>query len=429
MRVGAFLAVALLGLIAAACGAAATTNQSAPTSPEVANPTTAAPTATAGPQSAATPGQSPAEVPTSVPGPVIDVLAVPVLDVGVANVPLDDIVFDTFGRTRARYVPLSEATEELILGLRDAIAPVYQPVYGGTGELPWLQDSDLVIGYVTGEEAYAYPINVLNLHELVNDEIGGVPVLISYCPLCASGVVYHRELDGRTLLFGNTSALYQSDLVMYDHQTGSYWFQTAGEAVVGPMTGSRLSLLPSVTVAWGEWKELHPDTKLITGTASLPARFASPRYGGDSFSGYQDLVNDNNFAFPVDQAKLDDRLPAGELVLTVEVENAVTAYPVDRIGDAAVNDQVGGQPVVLFLRKNSKAVGAFSPIVDGRSLLFDFRADDRLFSDRETGSMWDAGGRAISGPIAGTQLRRLNTRRAFWFSIVIAFPGVNLYLP
>ncbi len=143
--------------------------------------------------------------------PTPDLLAVPRLDTSVASVPLSEIVFDTFGRTPARFVPLNRAQEELILSLRDAIAPIYHPVYGGAGDLPWLEDDNLVIGYVAGDRAYAYPINILNLHELVNDELAGVPVLISYCPLCASGVVYSRKLDEQTLLFGNTSALYQSD--------------------------------------------------------------------------------------------------------------------------------------------------------------------------------------------------------------------------
>ena len=122
------------------------------------------------------------------------------------------------------------------------------------------------------------------MHEIVSDVIEGVPVLVTYCPLCFSGVVYSRELDGRLLTFGNTSALYQSDLVMYDHQTGSYWFQVAGEGVVGPLTASRLDLLPSTTVSWGEWRRLYPETRLLTGFADSATEsvFADSRYGRDS---------------------------------------------------------------------------------------------------------------------------------------------------
>jgi len=182
-------------------------------------------------------------------------------------------------------------------------------------------------------------------------------------------------------------------------------------------------------MSWGGWKQLYPETRLLTGTATNPTRFTTPRYSGGTFSGFQDRVNDDNFAFPVDTDKLDNRLLSGDVVLTVEVDDAVTAYPLDRIGDAAVNDQVGRLPVVIFTRDNSRAVGAFSRVVEGQTLTFAYRNDDQNFVDEQNGSIWDFAGRATSGPLAGTQLERLNTRRAFWFSIVIAFPEVNLYLP
>ena len=197
------------------------------------------------------------------------------------------------------------------------------------------------------------------MHEIVNDVINGVPVLITYCPLCFSGVVYHRDLDGTLLTFGNTSALYQSDLVMYDHQTGSYWFQVAGEAVVGELTGSRLNLLPSSTMAWGEWKRLYPQTQLLTGIEGSPTMFNSRRYSRGFGGDYQGRINDEQFIFPVDEKKLDRRLSAGEIVLTVEVGGEVTAFPLDIIGDGVVNHQVGAEPVAVFIRAGGGAVGAF----------------------------------------------------------------------
>ena len=156
-----------------------------------------------------------------------------------------------------------------------------------------------MIGYNAGDGAYAYPVNVLDFHEIVSDVIDGVPVLVTYCPLCFSGVVYSRELDGRVLTFGNTSALYQSDLVMYDHQTGSYWFQVAGEAVVGPLTNSRLDLLPSTTASWGEWRRLYPKTHLLTGFADSTTQrwFADSRYGRGMSEGFQDRINNGQFVF------------------------------------------------------------------------------------------------------------------------------------
>ncbi len=357
--------------------------------------------------------------------------AVPMVDVSLHDVPLEDIVFDTFGGF-PRFVPLSEASEKLILDLRDAITPVAKPVYGGPDSLPWLKDTHLVMGYRSGDSAFAYPINVLNVHEIVNDVIDGVPLVVTYCPLCFSGVVFSRELDGRLLTFGNTSALYQSDLVMYDHQTGSYWFQVGGEAVVGAMTGARLNLLPSTTMEWGDWRRLNPETQVLMGTAGDPDRFTARRYRSGLPGDYQARINREQFVFPVDEEKLDARLPAGEIVVTVEIGTGAKAYPLSLIGDGAVNDSVGGMPVVLLAQDSRRAAAAFSPVVpalNGMALTFDYAEDRQAFVDENTGSVWDLGGMAFEGPLAGVQLKALNTRRAFWFSIAIAFPGMDVYIP
>ena len=357
---------------------------------------------------------------------------VPELDRSIHSVPLEDILFDTFGRVSSRFVPLSEISDELQTNLRDAIIPVDRPSYGSPDLLPWLTDDHLIIGYESRAEAFAYPINILNFHEIINDTIDGLPVLITYCPLCFSGVVFSREVDGETLTFGNTSALYQSDLVMYDHQTGSYWFQVAGEAVVGTLTGSRLKPLPSTTMPWGAWKALYPETRLITGVEELETFFAVARYGRGFGSGYQNRINDGQFAFPVDEDKLDGRLAAGEIVLTVEVGDAVTVFPLGVIGDGAVNAEVGGLPVVVFTTSGGRSVGAFSrfPIPstsEGEPLTFDYWEEDAVFVDRETGSTWDFAGRAQDGPLAGSRLDRVSTRRSFWFAVAISFPDVEIF--
>jgi hypothetical protein len=144
----------------------------------------------------------------------------PDLNTDIRSVALEDIVFDTFDGSSRR---LSEADNALIERLRDAIRPVYTPQYEDVSGGDWLSPDDTVLGYV-GEsgQAYAYPIKFLNFHELVNDVIDGVPLLVTYCPLCASGVVFDRRIDGEVLTFGNTSALYNSDLVMFDYASGSY---------------------------------------------------------------------------------------------------------------------------------------------------------------------------------------------------------------
>ena len=349
---------------------------------------------------------------------------IPLVDTSIHSVPLNEVVFDTFNGGFAR---LSEADGDLIEDLRDAITPIYDPVYGDSDGLEWLQASDLVIGYESEDGTYAYPIKVLDRHELVNDVIDGTPILVSWCPLCGSGVVYSRELDGVSYVFGNTSALYESDLVMYDHQTGSYWFQVLGEAIVGGLTGKRLALLPSVTITWGEWVAAYPDTRLLTRQGPGTAPFSYRRYSRDSSIGYEEYLEDGNFAFPVSTEKLDDRLRVSDIVLVAEVEDAVKAYPLRALNGGAVNDELGGKPVAVFQRGDTGSASVFFATLDGDVL--NFRAEAGYFLDDKTGSLWDSFGRAVEGPLEGSKLNLVPTRRAYWFSVSVAMPGVDLYAP
>jgi hypothetical protein len=333
------------------------------------------------------------------------------------GVPLEDIHFDTFA---GGSIPLSEITAEQQADLLDAIPPLSDPEYDDAAGGDWLDEDDAVIGYVAGEAAYAYPFKILNYHEIVNDDLGGFPILVTYCPLCRSGIVYDRRVEGRTLDFGNTSALYESDLVMVDRQTNSYWWQVAGEAIVGTLTGTRLAVVPSMTLTWGAWKGVHPETKVL----SRDTGYGRP-YESDPFGGYENTVTAGRFPFPVSDAGKDDRLAAGEEVLGVAVRGESAAYPLGRLGDAAVNERVGGQPVVVFSSERGPAGAAFSARIEGMTLTF--RSEGGAYRDDQTGSTWDFLGRAIAGPLAGSRLDPFPSRHTFWFAYVAAFPETRVF--
>ena len=198
------------------------------------------------------------------------------------------------------------------------------------------------------------------------------------------------------------------------------------------MTGSRLKLLASTTMPWGQWKGLHADTFLITGSqGGQETQFAAARYSSGFGSGYQDRIKKGQFAFPVDEDKLDGRLSAGEIVLIVEAGetgDSALAFPLGVIGDSAANADVGGErePIVVFTASEGRLVGAFSRTFDGEILTFD-RKDDDIFTDRETTSRWDFAGRAVGGSLTGARLQRVSSRRAFWFSVAISFPGIEIH--
>lgn len=341
----------------------------------------------------------------------------PATDLSQRIVPLEDIHFDTFD---GGSIPLSEATDDQVEALRDRIPPLEEPLYVGP-QATDLVDDDVVLGYVTGSgQAYAYPIGILNFHEIINEELDDVPLLVTYCPLCRSGVVYDRGVDGRELTFGNTSALFDNDMVMYDHQTNSYWWHVAGRAVVGELSGTELAPLPSSMSTWDDWLQRHPDTRVL----SSDTGFDRP-YGRDPFAGYRDRVNAGQRPFPdAGVSRSDDRLDDAEEVLGVVVEGIARAYPLRTLGDAAVNDEVAGTPVVVFSSAEGPTGSVYDRRVDGDELTF-VVADGR-YRDEQTGTTWDLDGRALDGPLTGTRLDPVPSRSAFWFAFVAAFPDAEV---
>lgn len=342
------------------------------------------------------------------------------IDLSRHSVPLEDVHFDTFD---GGSVPLSEIGADRLLSLVDAIPPLDEPRYEDASGGDWLEDDDLVIGYLGAKGgAWAFPVKILNLHEIVNDELDGTPVLISYCPLCRSAVAYDRRLDGRELTFGNSSALYESDLVMFDRETNSYWWQVAGEAIVGTLTGARLTTLPSTTMTWAQWLEEHPETMVL----SRETGFARS-YERDVFAGYRDRVNDGRFAFPVSADALDGRLAPGDEVLGLTVGGDSRAYSARALGNAAVNDSLGGEEIVVFSTENGPTAVAYLANAGDEQLSFSYA--DGQYRDAQTGSLWNLSGVAVSGPLQGATLEPLPGRYTFWFAYIAAFPDADVYAP
>ena len=342
--------------------------------------------------------------------------SVPPVDTTRHSVPLEDIYFDTFQQPN-RAVRLTDATPALITRLRDAIPPLHGPKYEPAREARWLRDDDVVLGYTSGDSAWAYPIRILNFHEIVNDVLDSVPVLVSYCPLCRSGVVFSRDVGGHVVTFGNTSALYESDMLMIDYQSGSYWWQIAGRAVVGPMTDTSLRVLASTTSSWKEWKRLHPDTLVLARATGY-----NRDYNDDPFTGYAARLNRGQFAFPVTRRPYR-RLDPGTIVLTVRMGDVVHAYPIAEKGPKVVEDRVGAEAIVVFM-DGAGGAAAFRAQLDERKLSFRVRAG--ALRDRGTNTRWDLDGRASEGPLAGSSLEQVASKTSFWFAVVASEPAVKV---
>lgn len=164
---------------------------------------------------------------------------------------------------------------------KDGIPSIDRPKFVPADQIKDLADTEPVIGLVIGGQARAYPLRILTWHEIVNDELAGVPITVTYCPLCNSAVAFDRRIDGRVLDFGTTGKLRNSDMVMYDRQTESWWQQFLGEGIVGAMTGKRLKTIPARLESFGNFRKRAP-----TGEVLVPNDPAMRDYGRNPYRGY-----------------------------------------------------------------------------------------------------------------------------------------------
>ncbi len=317
---------------------------------------------------------------------------------------------------------------------KDGIPSIDDPKFVSTDSADgWLGPQEPVVLVRAGGEARAYPLQILTWHEIVNDTVGGLPLTVTFCPLCNTAIAFERTLNDSVLDFGTTGRLRFSNLIMYDRQTESWWQQAGGDAIAGELAGRRLAFYPATIIAWEEFKEGHPDGLVLSRETGF-----SRDYGRNPYAGYDDV---NNSPFLFRGPETPGTLPPMARVLTVDLNGEAAAYPYDLLAQAqVVNDEVGDQPVVVFwqsgvasaLDSSSIAQGrdvgsaaAFSPEVDGRPLTFR-SVDGRVF-DNETGSTWNLLGQAVAGDLAGRQLTPVVSINHFWFSWAAFRPDTRVY--
>ena len=198
----------------------------------------------------------------------------------------------------------------------------------------WIEDNELVLAFEYKGVKRVYPYQILVFHEIANDEIKGDPILITYCPLCGTGIAYKRtvEVNGREVetRFGTSGKLYNSNLVMYDELTDTYWQQIDGRAIVGELTGQELKEISIDTVVWREWKIAHPDSEVLSQDTGF-----SRSYGNDPYGSYYE---DSFLIFPVENS--DDRIFAKDLVFGIEIEGVYKAYREIDVKEAGVIEDV-----------------------------------------------------------------------------------------
>ena len=292
-------------------------------------------------------------------------------------------------------------------------------------------DREPVIAVNINGDARAYPLGILTRHEIANDVIGGVPVAVTFCPLCNSAIVFNRVLDGVTLDFGVSGVLRNSDLVMFDRQTESWWQQFTGEAVVGELTGSFLEIVPSSIVSWADFRATYPDGQVLSRDTGFGIDYG--------FNPYVDYDSDESpFLF---RGEIDPRLSPIERVVAVKLNGDPIAYPFSVLEEIRlVEDTLGGQAIVVFFQPGTAsaldaariaesrdvgAVGVFVPEAAGQSLTFRVEGDD-IF-DNETGTRWNILGKGVEGPLAGEELELVEHGSHFWFAWARFNPDTRVF--
>lgn len=316
---------------------------------------------------------------------------------------------------------------------RDGIPPIDAPSFVSAEEAQtWLEEDEPVIALDIAGDARAYPLQIMTYHEIVNDTVGDIPVSVTFCPLCNASIVFDRRIDDLVLDFGTTGRLRKSDLIMYDRQTETWWQQFVGKGIVGKLTDRELEQWPSQIVSFATFREAFPDGKIL----SKETGFVRP-YGNNPYAGY-DSIDSSPFLFRGD---VDPRLPPMERVLSIPVAEQHTLVPLSVLdATALINTQIDGESIVVFApsKANSAldksdiassrlipAAAAYSAELDGEVLEFELKGNE--ITDRNTGSVWDVFGRALSGKLAGERLRQIDAGVHFAFAWLAFDPAAVVY--
>jgi hypothetical protein len=319
---------------------------------------------------------------------------------------------------------------------KDGIPSIDDPQFVSVEEADaWLEDNEPVVRIEAGGVAKAYPLQVLTWHEIVNDTVGGVPITVTFCPLCNTAIAFERTVNGQVLDFGTTGRLRFSNLIMYDRQTETWWQQATGEGIVGELTGTQLDFYPAELIAWSDFRQAHPDGKVLSRDTGYDRD-----YGRNPYACYDDI---NSTPFLYEGPGTPGQLPAMARVLTVERGGEAVAYPYEVLQEQrVVNDTVDDTEIAVFWEAGTASAldagniasgrdvgtaNAYLRELDGQTLTFALQ--DGQIVDQQTGSVWNARGQAISGELEGQELEPAVAINHFWFSWAAFKPETRIYQP
>lgn len=329
--------------------------------------------------------------------------------------------------------------DQLLLGLLplDAIPPIDAPEFTPAIEADtWLTSDDFVMGVRYRGITKAYPIRILNRHEIVNDDFFGEAIVVTYCPLCNSGLAFLApEIDGQIVRFGNSGGLYQSDLLMYDRVTRSLWSQITGEAIVGRAVGEvgELHRIPVDIVPWGLWRDEHPDTLVLTrpktvftpqGLVQIPPEIYDDNSSEEAYRS-QDIPVGTRL--PSGVLFNDGRLRAMDDVIGVIVDGSAKAYAKTAFDEQLLLNDWISETSILAVKTPAGELKFFDRQLNQHGRTLEFELVNGRLIDIQTQSVWSFHGEALSGELVGAQLEEIVGIPSFWFAWTAFHPETELF--
>lgn len=304
---------------------------------------------------------------------------------------------------------------------RDGIPALTNPEFIDADEADYLSSDNLIVGLVIDGEPRAYPVRILNYHEIINDSVQGKVVCVTYCPLTGSALAFSRMLDGQAVEYGVSGLLFRNNLIPYDRTSQSLYSQMYGHGIRGDYRDFDWLRFPSFQCTWGFWRYHFPETKVMSLNTGYSRNYWVNPYG--------DYPVRLSTLFPVRFP--DNRYHPKHLTMGVQFDGHAIAFPSSELYDGRIaNITFDGVPLVIVYDAPGKFIGVYSRIVDGDTLTFSLTGGGNsrtTLADDETGSVWSAIGLAVDGPLAGRNLQQLPFYTAYWFAWHDFYPETQVY--
>lgn len=295
--------------------------------------------------------------------------------------------------------------------------PYDSPAFANADEVK-VDSDDKVLAVKIGQEARAYPVRTMGYHHIVNDVVGGVPIAVTYCTLCHTGLVWSPVIDGKTLHF-RLAGINNGNALLRDEETSSVWQQSTGEAIFGPLKGQQLKLVPSDELTFALWRREQPQGQVLKPDAQFQVEYDPKDW--ESYVAKTRTV--------VDTTK--SGIGPHQLMIGVTVDGRSKAYPIEAILAAKlIQDRIESAPVVIVVGPDGASIRAFANDnvgVDGARLTFAVGAGDAVMTDAQTGSAWNFQGCAVEGKMAGTCLKEIDAHKDYWFDWMNHHPGSGVF--